>query len=165
MKLFRTRRKPENGDEEQELVLDTDVVEEDFGQKAPEALGESALAPEAGAAVQADIMPSDPGDPLVQLPSEPTEVMPAEGKPTPADPASPPPEDPLDTDLLDLFREAKNEAQETTLASELPDIPIQDLLSDLVSVSQELGITPRVRAEPRQHKTSGTGPELREGGK
>ena len=164
MKLFR-RRKPENGEEEDELVLDTDAVEEDSGQKVAEARAETAVTPQGDSAVQADLIPSDSGDPLLQLPSEATEEILAEDKPPPVDPTLPQREDPLDPDLLDLFREAKNEVQETTLASELPNIPIQDLLSDLVSVSQELGITPRVRAQPRQHKTSDGGPELREGGK
>ena len=63
--------------------------------------------------------------------------------------ASPETDEPLDPALLQLFAEAKNEAQETVLASELPDIPIQDLLSDLVSLSRSLGIEqPPARAEP-----------------
>jgi hypothetical protein len=66
---------------------------------------------------------------------------------------------------MDLFLEAKNEVEESTLASELEDIPIQDLLSDLMSVSEDLGITPRVHAQPRQVKTVDSDSELRQAGK
>jgi len=61
-------------------------------------------------------------------------------------------EDPLDPDLVDIFREAKNEVEESTLASELEDITTQDLLSDLVSVSQSLSRTLRARAESGQDR-------------
>ncbi len=57
-----------------------------------------------------------------------------------ADAGPPEDDDSLDPRLLELFREARNEAQERALASELPDIPIQDLLDDLVSVGRGLGI-------------------------
>jgi LysM repeat protein len=40
------------------------------------------------------------------------------------------------------------EAEESAPASEPADIPIQDLLSDLVGVSRRLGVTPPVRTEP-----------------
>jgi len=43
---------------------------------------------------------------------------------------------------------AESEAEESTPPSELDDIPIQELLSDLVGVSQSLGRTPPARAEP-----------------
>jgi LysM repeat protein len=55
-------------------------------------------------------------------------------------------DDPLDPNLLDIFHAAKNEVEESTPPSEA-DIPVQDLLSDLVGVSHRLHATPRVRAE------------------
>ena len=56
-------------------------------------------------------------------------------------------DDPLDPNLLDIFHAAKNEVEESTPPSGLADIPVQDLLSDLVGVSHRLHATPRVRAE------------------
>ena len=67
--------------------------------------------------------------------------------------------------LMDLFREAKNEVQESTLASELPDIPIQDLLGDLVSVSRRLGVKPRPRLEPNPGQAGKRALEPDKGGK
>jgi hypothetical protein len=37
---------------------------------------------------------------------------------------------------MDLFLRGQERGPESTLASELPDIPIQDLLGDLVSAQQ-----------------------------
>jgi LysM repeat protein len=56
-------------------------------------------------------------------------------------------DDPLDPNLLDIFHAAKNEVEESTPPSGLADIPVQDLLSDLVGVSYRLHATPRFRAE------------------
>jgi LysM repeat protein len=75
VKLFRLRREPESGEEEKELVLDTDAE------------------------------------------------------------TQPPAQD-------------ETEAEASTPPSELDDIPIQDLLTDLMGVSQSLGITPPAHAEP-----------------
>jgi hypothetical protein len=61
-----------------------------------------------------------------------------------------PVDDPLDPDLVDIFREAKNEVEEITLASELEDIPTQDLLTDLVGVRRRLSIAARDRAKPNE---------------
>ena len=156
MKLFR-RRKPENGEAEDELAFE---AEEDPGQETAEA------ALEAASGAPADAGPIlAPDDPLAQMRAEAAaETGAAE---TPSEGAAPSPnlDDPLDAGLMDLFREAKNEVQESTLASDLEDIPIQDLLSDLVSVSQDLGITPRVRAKPRQDRALDSDPELRQASK
>jgi LysM repeat protein len=46
------------------------------------------------------------------------------------------------------------DAEESTPAPEPADIPIQDLLSDLVGVSRRLGITPPARAEPAADEAS-----------
>jgi len=158
MKLFRLNRKSESGEEEKELVLDTDAAEQAPAQEMAEAEAEvetSADAPTAAAApgdaAQAET-PTPPGDLLAQIGAEVASESEAAEKTPENDPGSPKGDDSLDPDLLDLFREAKNEIVETTLASELPDIPMQDLLSDLENISQRLGITPRARTEPRHDK-------------
>lgn len=74
--------------------------------------------------------------------------MEAEEKSPEAEGGAPQGDDPLDPDLVDIFRDAKNEVLEGTLASELEAIPIQDLLSDLKGVSDRLGVEPRAHAEP-----------------
>jgi hypothetical protein len=153
MKLFR-RRKPENGDEEDDLIFDADAAEDGSGQEMAEA------APEAAASAATEPGPIlTPDDPLAQMRAEAARETAEGAAPSPA------PDDPLDASLMDLFLEAKNEVQESTLASDLEDIPIQDLLSDLVSVSESLGITPRVRAKPRQVRALDSESELRAGGK
>ena len=124
-------REPEAGGEEKELALDTDA-----GQAAAQA-----EAPRPGGAV------------LVQVGAEADSEIDAGGEPPQSDAGSPL-EDELDPALLELFREARNEVQESTLASELPDIPIQDLLSELVSLRQRLGIAPPARAEPEEGEDS-----------
>ena len=159
MKLFR-RRKPENAEEEDELVLDREAAEEDSIREITEAeTGPSTDSP----AQAGGVPPAD--DPLAQMRADAAaEGAAAENSPEGAT-ASPQPVDALDASLMDLFLEAKNEVQEITLGSELPDIPIQDLLSDLVSVSEDLGITPRVRAKPRQDRALDSGLEPDQGGK
>jgi LysM repeat protein len=64
-------------------------------------------------------------------------------------------DEPLDPALEQLFRQANAEAQESLAASELPDIPIQDLLNELVSLSRCLGIEPPARAEPAEPASGG----------
>ena len=170
MKLFR-RRKPETAEEEDELVFDIDGEEEDSGHEMAEAAARTgtsadAAAPGAASSPAAQAGPIlTPNDPLAQMRADAAaEVAAAENPPEGAT-ASPQPVDALDAGLMDLFLEAKNEVQEITLGSELPDIPIQDLLSDLVSVSEDLGITPRVRAKPRQDRVLDSGLEPDQGGK
>jgi hypothetical protein len=104
-----------------------------------------AVAPEAAAQTRD---PAPEGDLLAQTDAEAaSEVETTEQAPE-NNGGSPRLDDSLGPALLDVSRDAKSEAPENTLASELPDIPIQDLLSDLVSVGQRLGIAPRARAEP-----------------
>lgn len=49
------------------------------------------------------------------------------------------PDDELDPELMDIFRDARNEVQESTLASELEDVSAQELLSDATTISRSLG--------------------------
>ena len=153
VKLFRKKHKSGDGEEEEELVLDTDTdTEEELAEEAAEA------EPAPAAAAQ-------PDDPLAQIRADADDETAAGKTPSEGDAAPPPPDDSLDASLLELFREAKNEVEESTLASELADIPIQDLLSDLVSVSQELGVTPRAHPAASQRKTRDRDPKLDQGGK
>jgi hypothetical protein len=160
VKLFRMKPKPEDGAEEKELVLDTeDEATPSATVEAEAKAGESAAAatPEAAAGLDGQTPPSAAeADPLAQFRAEAAGEIAAGDEAPEGAPASPQPDDALDPDLLDIFREAKNEVEESTLASELPDIPIQELLGDLVSISQRLGISPQARPKPN---------ELREGGK
>jgi len=133
MKLFRVRRKPKSGEEDKELVLDTDAEAE---TPAPDA----AAVAEAPAQEEA---PAPEGDLLAQIGAEADNEIEAEEKALEVD-------DSLDPDLVDIFREAKNEVVEITLASELDDIPTQDLLSDLVGVRRRLSIAARDRAKPNE---------------
>ena len=158
MKLFR-RRKPENAEEEDDLLLDTDAAEDDSVRETEAETGASTDPPAEAAAIP----PAD--DPLAQMRADAAaEVAAAENPPEGASP-SPQPVDALDAGLMDLFREAKNEVQESTLASELPDIPIQDLLGDLVSVSRRLGVKPRPRLEPNPGRAGKRALEPDKGGK
>lgn len=115
MKLFRLRRMPGSGEEERELVLDTDAEPQAPAQDGTEA----------------DLEPEAPPDTLI--PSAEAEAPAPEG-----------------TVVIQVGAEADNEttAEEATPTSGPADIPIQDLLSDLVGVSQRLGIAPHTRTEP-----------------
>jgi len=152
VKLFR-KRKPENGEEADDL-FDTDPAEEDSGQE----MAEAAASP----LTQAGPITNDP---LAQMRADAAAETAAAQTPSEGAAPAPQPDDPLDASLMDLFREAKNEVQESTLASDLEDIPIQDLLSELVNVSECLGITPRVRAQPRRDTALDRDGEPRAGGK
>jgi len=126
VKLFR-KRKSENA--EDDLLSDLDPAEED-------SMRDTDPLPQAGAAAPAD-------DPVARMQAEAAAEMASENPPEGA-PATSQAGD-LDSSLLDIFNEAKEETEEATLASQLPDIPIQELLGDLVTLSQSLGVKPRPR--------------------
>jgi hypothetical protein len=141
MRFFRRSRNKENDEEEKELVLDTDTEPQALSQDTPEA-----ATPTEGEA------PAPEGDLLAQIGAETNAEIEAEEGARETEGGSPQGGDSLDPDLLDIFRAAKDEVQESTLASELEDIPAQDLLSDLVGVSQRLHAMPRAQAEPGQDR-------------
>ena len=74
---------------------------------------------------------------------------------------SPETEEPLDPSLVELFLEAKKEVEEGVPASDLPDIPIQDLLSELVSLRRSLRVE---RPEPVLSGAEGPVAEPTDGG-
>lgn len=90
--------------------------------------------PDPLAGIQADAMAADAADALSLA------GAPAEGA------AGGVPPD-LGSDLLDVFREAKQENEEGSLASELEDVSIGDLLGDVMGISSRLGIKPTQRRE------------------
>ena len=144
MKLFRIKRKPKSGEENMELVLDTETEAQAPAQDETGAEVEAeapADTPAPDAAPAEGEAPAPQGDLLTQIGAEADSEIEAEGD-------SPQEDEPLDPELLDIFREAKNEVLESTLASELEDIPAQDLLTDLMGVSRQLGTALRARAQP-----------------
>jgi len=152
MRFFRLRRKPESDEEEKELVLDADAEEEAFAQDIIEAEEEAPQSAAEAATPTAEEAPAPAGDLLAQLGAEADAEIEAEKEAPGTEGGSPQGGDSLDPDLLDIFRSAKEEVQESTLASELEDIPAQDLLSDLVGVSHRLRTMPRSHAGPGQEQ-------------
>jgi LysM repeat protein len=77
------------------------------------------------------------------------------GAPVDSNPRERPPEivaaldadEPLDPALEQLFLEANAEAAESALVSEPPDIPMRELLNELVALGRSLGIEPSAHAE------------------
>jgi LysM repeat protein len=111
--------------------------------------GEDELPPQPDGEVLASTQEEAPalrGDPLVEPGAEVGSEADTGGR-LPLNGAAPETDEPLDPALVQLFLEANAEAQEAALASELPDIPIQQLLSELVSLSRSLGIAPPASAE------------------
>jgi len=137
MKLFR-KRKPENAEEEDDLLSDADTAEEDSVRDVTEAATGASTDPPA----QTGVVPAD--DPIAQMRADAAAEAAAAENPLEGAPATPQAGD-LESSLLDIFTEAKEEMEEATLASQLPDIPIQELLGDLVTLSQCLGVKPRPR--------------------
>jgi hypothetical protein len=152
MRFFRLRRKPESDEEEKELVLDADTEEEALAQDIIEAEEEAPQSAAEAATPTAEEAPAPAGDLLAQLGAEADAEIEAEEKAPETEGGSPQGGDSLDPDLLNIFRSAKEEVQESTLASELEDIPAQDLLSDLVGVSHRLRAMPRSHAGPGQEQ-------------
>jgi hypothetical protein len=152
MRFFRLRRQDESGEEEKELALDTDAEPQALAQDTPEAEEKAPeSAPEADTPTEGEA-PAPEGDLLAQIGAETDAETKAEEEAPETEGGSPQADDSLDPDLLDIFRSAKNEVQESTLASELDDIPAQDLLIDLVGVSHRLRAMPRPPAEPDQDR-------------
>ncbi len=114
---------------------------------------EPSPAPEAPAVLsQQTPAPAPVADPLQGLQSDaPPGVQQEAPVLAPDDPladvaeAAAAPEDPMDPGLLDIFRDAKEETEEGSLASEVENVAIGDLMSDLMSISNRLGISPAAR--------------------
>jgi hypothetical protein len=155
MRLFRGKTKPKTGEEDKEMMPAADTEAE---PAAPTAV------PNAGSEAGPDTAPSDTPEPdakeagtaedapeeapppqdnlLAQIGAEADAEL-AKEEAAAAEGASPTDKDELDPELLDIFRDARNEIQESSLAAELEDIAVQQLLDDLASVSQRLGVPPR----------------------
>jgi LysM repeat protein len=112
--------------------------------------GQDELLPQPDGEGLASTQEEDPalgGDPLVELGAEAGSEANTGGR-RPVNGAALETDEPLDPALEQLFRQANAEAQESLAASEPPDIPIQDLLNELVSLGRCLGIEPPARAQP-----------------
>ena len=119
--------------------------------------GEDELLPQPdgeGLASTQEETPALGGDPLAELGAEVGSEADTGGR-LPVNGAAPETDEPLDPALEQLFRQANAEAQESLAASELPDIPIQDLLNELVSLGRCLGIEPLARAQPAEPANRG----------
>ncbi len=109
-------------------------------EPAPTADGEPEAPP------QPEPSPSQAQDPLAaaQAAVAEADAQPAEG---------------LDPDLLDIFRDAKQETEDGSLASEVEDVPIQDLLADLRTIGRRLGVKPNREPERVTFVAPEPGPE------
>jgi hypothetical protein len=142
MKLFRFKGKPDDPSAEKELVLDTDAEEASAAQVQPSPTAEPA--PEARQEAPVDVT----GDPEARPPSqesflaeigaeadkemaEQERLIAGEGLQE---------DDALDPGLVDLFRDAKTEVEESSLAAELDNIPAREILDEITEVSQRLGV-------------------------
>jgi len=146
VKLFGRKRKRESDEEEKELVLDTEAEEQAPDQDDSDAKVKAEGTAEGDAPLE-EKASAPGGDLLTEIGAEADSEIEAEetalggeGGPSQAD-------DSLDAGLLDIFRDAKEEVGETTLASELEDVPVQDLLNDLLGLRHHLGVGPQARAE------------------
>ncbi len=114
---------------------------------APPAL-EPAPAPadETQPTAQPEVSPGPAEDPIAaaQAAVAEAEAQPGEG---------------LDPDLMDIFRDAKQETEDGSLASEVEDVPIQDLLADLRTIGQRLGVKPSREPPPEPTRVTFAAPE------
>lgn len=133
----------------------------DAPQDAPQAVvpsvppGPAVAAPgpepvaDTGAQPEPEAIPSQPEDPLAaaQAAVNEAESQPAEG---------------MDPNLLDIFRDAKQETEEGSLASEVEEVPIRDLLSDLWSIGRRLGVRPASQRPQEPERVTFPAPEPEE---
>ncbi|MFQ5382762.1 MAG: LysM peptidoglycan-binding domain-containing protein, partial [Dehalococcoidia bacterium] len=112
------------------------------------------------AALDAGPSPSPAGDASPDAPPDPAaDAQTGTATDTPGESAAPPnepdaaddalaglgdsDEEESSDDLLDIFKEAKEEVEESSLTAGLDDIPIVDLMSDVSSMSKHLGVAPK----------------------
>ncbi len=165
MRLFRGRAKPKSDQEDKERMLDADSEGE---PAAPTAV------PNAGSEAGPDTAPSDtpgsdakeaetaadapkeaprPQDNLLAQIGAETDAELAKEEAAAAEGSSPTENDELDPELLDIFRDARNEIQESSLAAELEDIGVQELLDEILGIGSRLGITAQSPARHRGHES------------
>lgn len=156
LSFFRLARRPRQDAGEEERPLEP--------QEEPEPQAEASPPPQATPAEAAS--PDDQGQ-LLLVDQEPLIQPEPRGNgqdPPAADQGDNPEEedDTLDPGLLDIFRSARNEVEESTLASELEDISLPTLLSELTSVGQRLGLSPRRLSRRREEEQGQDQPEPQE---
>jgi hypothetical protein len=143
MKLFRLKGKHDDPDAEKELVLDTGTADD----SAPEP--QSSLEPESAPPVadeaveiasnEEEAPPPPPEDNLLAQISAQADKEMAEQEELAAG-ATSPDDDTLDPSLLDIFKDAKTEVEEGSLAADLEDIPAREVLEEMRAISRGLGI-------------------------
>ncbi|KPK46946.1 MAG: hypothetical protein AMJ77_04720 [Dehalococcoidia bacterium SM23_28_2] len=146
MRLFGRKRKRESDGEEKELVLDTEAEEQAPDQDDSDAEVKTEAAAE-GDAPPEEKASAPEGDLLGQIGAEADSEIEAGEAALEAEGGASKEDDSLDPDLADIFRDAKEEVEEGTLAAELENVPVQDLLNDLLGLGHHLGIGSRGRAE------------------
>ena len=145
MKLFRRGKTAETTEEEKDAVPDA-AAEMDGPEGASDAQGTPAQEetgkpePEAADAPEeaAEKPPKAGGDLLSQISAETDSELAAEE----AAAAGTSDDDALDPELMDIFRDPKNEVEEASLAADLENIPVNELLSDAIGVIRRLGEVP-----------------------
>jgi hypothetical protein len=155
MRLFRGRAKPKSDQEDKERMPDADTEaspaaptdELNVGSGAgPDTAPSDTPEPDAKEAETAADAPEEAPPPqdnlLAQIGAEADAELATE-EAAAAEDGSPTEKDELDPELLDIFRDARNEVQESSLAAELEDIPVHQLLDDIAGVSRRLGVPSR----------------------
>lgn len=142
MRLFRLKGKHDDPNAERELVLDTGTADD----STPEAQSppEPEPAPAAPDEAAAEIPSSQEEGPvpqdnfLAEISAQADKEM-AEQEQLAAG-ASSQGDDALDPGLLDIFRDAKSEVEESSLAAELESISAREILDEIRGIGQRLGI-------------------------
>jgi hypothetical protein len=176
MRLFRGKAKPKSDQEDEERMPETDTeaspaaatdelnaASETEPDTAPSDTTPSDTIPAATpepdtneAETAADVPEKTPppqDNLLAQIGAEADAEL-AKEEAAAAEDGSPTDKDELDPELLDIFRDARNEVQEGSLAAELEDIAVQELLNELVGVSSRLGIAAQGPARDRAHEST-----------
>jgi murein DD-endopeptidase MepM/ murein hydrolase activator NlpD len=153
MRLLFFKRKPGDEPRREGLARAREDVMEQMRQRLDEpqpiVVPDVAPAPEETPDPLAGLGEAAAPDPLAAL-GAPSPVA-ADGA-APADSEGSQPKDPfddaLDMDLLDIFRDAKKETEEGSLAGQVEEVSIADLLGDVETIRSRLGIKARPAPPP-----------------
>lgn len=156
MKLFRLKGKHDDPNAERELVLDTGTADDSTpeAQSPPEPGPVPAAPDEAVAEIPSNQEegPAPQDNFLAEISAQADKEM-AEQEQLAAG-ASPQDDDALDPGLLDIFRDAKSEVEESSLAAELESVSAREILDEIRGIGQRLGI-PSERLRRRHDDTAG----------
>lgn len=159
MKLFRLRGKHNDPKAEKELVLDTGRGDSSApgAQAPPESEPASSNSDEPVVDLDAAAPQSaPPADLFAELSAQADKEMAEQEQLAAGEPSTD--DDELDPGLLDIFRDAKSEVEESSLAADLENVPARAILDDIRGISQGLGIPPdglRTRQEAALEEPDG----------